>query len=252
VTSLDDDIFVLRSHSRQVEVYNARTFALQRSIALPAMILQSRSLTACARNNCLYASDGHKNAIHRVRLSGVNAVKMWSVAEDPAGLSVNKAHNVVVACRGADKIQEYTTRGTLVREISLEHAGVTDPWHAVQLSTGDYVVSHCTSPGVVIVVGVDGQVVHSYDQSQSSDVEPMDDPRSLAVTKNGDVLVADDSNYRILSMNSSLSSAQVLSLSVDDGIQYPCGLCLDELRGRLYVSEWCGERRVLVFDNVRL
>jgi len=169
---------------------------------------------------------------------------------DPAGLSVNRAHNVVVACCGDNKLQEYTTHGSLVREICLQ-AGVTSPWHAVQLSSGDYVVSQW-SPSVVSVVGVNGQVRHSYGQSQTSDVGQMKIPAGLAVTKNDDILVADSGNNRILSMNSSLSSIQELTLPVDGGIRQPVGLCLDETRGRLYVGEWGGSHRVLVFDNVKV
>ena len=94
-------------------------------------------------------------------------------------------------------------------------------------------VSHQTSPGVVSVVGVDGQVRHSYGQSQTSGVGQMKCPRGLAVTKNDDILVTDQDNNRILSMNSSLSSVQELTLPVDGGIQGPYCLCLDESRGRL-------------------
>ena len=174
-------------------------------------------------------------------------MKQWSVASRPAGLSVNKEHNVVVACYGADKLQEYTTHGTLVREMSLQQVGLTDPWHALQLSTGDYVVSHSTSPGAVSVVGVDGNVVCRYHPTQTSNIGQMQDPGSLAVTKNGDVLVADDDNERIVSVDSSLRYAQVLALPVDVVIAYPCSLCLDESRGRLYVSEH-GKDRLLVFE----
>ena len=71
------------------------------------------------------------------------------------------------------------------------------------------------------------------------------------MTKNDDILVADIDNNRILSMNSSLSSAQQLTLPVDDDIQVPRGLCLDESRGRLYVGEFGGSYRVLVFDGIR-
>jgi len=74
-------------------------------------------------------------------------------------------------------------------------------------------------------------------------------PASLAVTKNDDILVADEDN-RILLINSSLGSIQELALSVDGGIHWPWGLCLDESRGRLYIGEWSGEYRVLVFDSV--
>jgi len=252
VASLGDDVFVVRLSSKQVEVYDAVTLTLQRHIAVPGLDSLC-GLVTCPNNNCLYASDF--NYIHRVELSGSNAVKKWSVAGSPGGLSVNVAHNLVVACRGAcrgaNKLQEYTTHGSLVREICLQ-SGVTDPWHAIQLSTGDYVVSQFTSPGVVSVVGVDGHVIHSYGQSQTSDVGQMKNPSSLAVTKNDYILVADHYNNRILSINRSTGCVQELALSVDGGIQQPLGLCLDESRGRLYVSEWIGQYRVLVFGGVWL
>jgi len=247
VASLGDDVFVMRWRCEQVEVYDAETFTLQRHITV-GLGERSWGLAACAHYKCLYVSDSAHDSIHRAELSGSSAVNQWSVARDPTGLSVNKAHNVVVACCEADKIQEYTTHGDLVREICLQQAGVTLPYHAIQLSTGHYVVSQYTSPGVVSVVGVDGQVVRSYRPY----VGQMRKPSSLAVTKNDDILVADSYNDRILSITSSLSSAQQLTLPVHDGIQDPCGLCLDESRGRLYVGEFGGRFRLFVFDGVRL
>jgi len=252
VTSLGNEVFVLRwEWSGQVEVYDASTFTLERNITVPGSGSRpSFGLAACAHYKCLYVSDDRNN-IHRAELSGSSAVKKWSVASGPIGLSVNKEHNVVVAC-SLHKIQEYTTHGALVREISLRQAGVTRPRHAVQLSTGDYVVSEWKSPGAVSVVGIDGRVVLRYCPSPSSDVGEMNHPAGLAVTKNDDILVADACNSRILLVNSSLSSTRKLALPVDDGIQEPWGLCLDESRGRLYVGEYRGSCRVLVFDGVRL
>jgi len=194
VTSLDDDVFVVRFSSQHVEVYDAKTFTLQGHIAVQRLGSSTYGMTACARNKCLYLSDYENPSVHRVELSGSNAAKKWYVAKGPIGLSVNVAHNLVVVCRAANKIQEYTTHGSLVREICLQ-AGMTYPWHAIQLSTGDYVVSQWTSPGVVSVVGVDGQVIRSYGQSETSDVGQMKNPASLAVTKNDDILVADQSNH---------------------------------------------------------
>jgi len=273
VTSLGNEVFVLRLPSQQqVEVYDASTFTLQRNITVPGLGGRSYGLAACAHYKCLYVSDDNhsSSSIHRAELSGSSAVKKWSVANGPRGLSVNKEQNVVVACLWADKIQEYTTHEALVREISLVQAGVKRPWHAVQLSTGDYVVSEwespgafqlstgdyvvseCESPGAVSVVGIDGRVVRRYCPSWSSDMGDMSYPTGLAVTKNDDILVADEDNSRILLVNSSLSSARKLALPVDDGIQRPGGLCLDESRGRIYVGENGGNYRVLVFDGVRL
>jgi len=251
VTSLGDDVFVARYNSQQVEVYDAVTLTLQRRLTVSRHGSWLTGLAACPNNNCLYASDNNNNSVHRVELSGRNAVKKWSVARHPAGLSVNNEHNLIVACCGADKLQEYTTHGSLVREICLQ-AGVTRPHHAIQLSTGDYVVSQYTSPGVVSVVGVDGQVVRSYGQPQTSDERQMKYPTSLAVTMNDDILVADQDNNRILSISSSLGSIQELAVPVDVGICWPRRLCLDETRGRLYVGEWGGAHRVLVFGDIHL
>jgi len=250
MTSLNDEVFILRWTIRQVLVYDARTFALQRSISIPSANCLW-GLAACAHHKCLYVSDGVCNSfIHRVELSDGNPLTTWSVASSPRGLSVNDAHNVVVACYGANKIQEYTTHGTLVREISQE-ACVMSPFHAIELSTGHYVVSKFMSPGAVSVVGLDGQVVTSYCPSITSDVGTMLYPKSLAVTKNENILVVDRDNDRILLINHSLSTAQQLDLPVSDELHVPWSLCLDESMGRLYIGEGGGSHRVLVYDGVR-
>jgi len=256
VTSLGDDVFVVRLRSKQVEVYDAKTCTFQRHVIIPGLGVKHDGpwgLAACAHHQCLYVSERSGNhRVHRAELTGSNAVKEWSVADGPTGLSVNKAHNVVVACSFCEEfnVQEYTTHGTLVREISQQNA-LTSPWHAVQLSTGDYVVSQYIS-GEVSVVGEDGQVVRRYRPSHSSGFGKMNSPQSLAVTKNDDIFVADTDNNRILSLNSSMSCAHELALPVDGGIGCPYGLCLDESRGRLYIGEYSGQRRVLVFDGVKM
>jgi len=254
VTSLGNEVFVVRVHSQQqVGVYDANIFTLQRNITVPELGAELTALAACAHYKCLYVAHSQHKSIHRAELSGSSAVKKWSVASISTGLSVNKEHNVVVASAWENNIQEYTTHGALVREISLGQASVRGPWHAVQLSTGDYVVSECKSPGgAVSVVGVDGQVVRRYCPSPSSDIGEMNTPTGLAVTKNDDILVADAWNSRILLVNSSLSSARELALPVDDAIEKPWSLCLDESRGRLYVGESTEYRLVSVLDGVRL
>jgi len=67
------------------------------------------------------------------------------------------------------------------------------------------------------------------------------------VTRNDQILIADQLNKRIVLMDRSLSSVRQLALSLSE---LPCSICLDETRGRLYVGEWGGQHRVLVFDGV--
>jgi len=252
VTSLGDNVFV--AQSQIVEVYDAETFTLQRRIAVPGLHLSSNGFAVCSVYQCMYVYIAYnRSRIHRIELSGRNAVKKWSVTSK-AGLSVNKSHNLVVAFWRENKLQEYTTHGCLVREICLQ-SGVTHPWHAIQLSSGHYVVSQHTSPGAVSVVGVDGQVIRSYGPSQTSDVGQMECPSSLAVTKNDDILVADEDNNRLLLIVRSTGCVQELDLSIIDSAMYATsGLCLDESRGRLYVGGKCDGvfDRVFVFDNVNL
>jgi len=243
LTSLGDHVFAVRWFGRRVEVYDSsdNTFPPLRHIAVPGLDY-CHGLAACDHHRCLYVSDGYHHSVHRVELSGSSDDKKWPVSREPRGLSVNTAQNVVVACCGANVLQEFTTHGTLVREICLQ--GLTNPWQAVQLSSGHYAVSQFTSSGLVGVVAADGQVLRSC--GKTSDAEQLRYPKSLAVTKNDDILVADDLNNRVLTMNgSSLSSVEQLVLPVDGGMQESWALCLDEQRRRLYVGE---QNRLMVFD----
>ena len=89
-------MFVVRYDSQQVEVYDAVTLTLQRHIAVHGLGSTPSGSVACPNNNCLYASDWNGDSIHRVELSGSNAVKKWSVARRPAG-SVSE-HRSQLSC----------------------------------------------------------------------------------------------------------------------------------------------------------
>jgi len=248
VTSLDDRVYVVRQYKKEVEIYDAATLTLGRRLPVPRISHGASGIAACPRNKCIYLSDWYDPSIHRVDLS-TDAVNEWSVAERPRGLSVNRDHNLLMACSHDKKLQEYTTGGRLVREICLL---VGSPWHAIQLSTGDYVVSHRESPGVVSVVGVDGGLLRRYEPSSSSDVGPIHYPSSLAVTKHGDILVTDRGNNRILAINSSLTRAQLFPIPADIELQEPLALYLDETRDRLYIGEMTARQRrarVIVLNN---
>ena len=108
VTSLGDDVFVVRSNGQQrIEVYDANTFTLQRHITVPGLVGYSSGLAACPYNNCLYASDSlfNNNSIHRVDLSGSSEVMKWSVARSPRGLSLNSEHNLLVLSQDDRRLQ---------------------------------------------------------------------------------------------------------------------------------------------------
>jgi len=252
VTSVGLDLFVLRVPSQQrIEVFESVTFQSRPSLVIPDLsdrIWWGHAMAACEFNKCLYVSDGAK-CVHRVPLD-TEPAKNWFVDGGPTGLSVNGSHNVLVTCLESNKIREYTAAGDLVRIICLA-ASVKMPWHAVQLTSSQLVVSHSTPVANIIRVDFQGHVVLSF---QSTDRLPGTitqniEPKQLAVLKNGRILAADKANNRIVVLNSTLSSSYDLSLPVRGGIKEPLCVHVDELRGRLYISE-SEKGRILVFNNV--
>jgi len=250
VASLGDDVFVVRQISQQkIEVFDAKTFTLQRHITVPELGDMSCGLAVCPHNNCLYASDCEHDRVHRAELSGSNPVVIkWSVANSPAGLSVNSEHNLLVVSQGEKKLQIFTTHGTLLQNIQLQ-ADIKRPWHAAQLPTGQFLVSHRRSLHRVCLVGVDGAVVRSYGGQKGSQLTQMNYPAGLSVDREGRVLVADRDNKRLLVIDQSLSSAHEMSVCVDRGLKDPSSLWYDQSRRRLSIGEWSG-RRVIVIDNM--
>jgi len=250
VTSLGDDVFVVCINSQQkIEVYDAKNFTFQRHITVPRLAV-CLGIVVCPYNNCLYASDFFYDSVHRVDLSGSNAVMKWSVAGSPAGLSVNSEHNLLVVSQAERKLQIFTTHGNLLQNIQLQ-ADIEYPHHAVQLPTGQFLVSHgLGSLHRVCLVGVDGAVVRSYGGQEGSELTQLNCPTGLSVDREGRVLVADRFDNRLLVIDESLSSAHEMSVSVDSGLKGPHSLWYDQSRRRLYIGEERG-RRLIVIDNLK-
>jgi len=249
VTSLGDDVFVVRyDESQQVEVYDAVTFTLQRRLSVPGFGL-AFGLAACASNNCLYASDYSNNRVRRVELSGSNAVTRWSVGRGPRGLTVNSAKNVLVVIGDERQLQQFTTHGTLLQTIQLQ-TDIEIPRQVVELSNGQFVISHAGTHHRVCLLDVKGAVVRSYGGTPGSQLTEMNWPAGLAVDKHGSILVADRDNNRLLVLDRSLTSAREMSVSVDGGLKGPFNLWYYKSRGRLYIGEWSGQR-VIIIDQLK-
>jgi len=201
VTSLGEELFVFRPSSAHIDVYNVTTFAVARQLSLGASINPRYWNKLAASNNCVCASDFDANKVYRVELTGSNTLSSWSVGScNPIGLSVNSVGNVLVACNGANKIQEYTTTGSLVREISLQ-SDVVGPLNVVQLSNNQFGVTHSGgSPRLdrYCVVGLNGTAVKCYGGSAGSGVGQLNGSFGLTLNEYGTVFIGDTFNSRSL------------------------------------------------------
>ena len=212
-------------------------------------------MTSCVHYLCIFIADYVVKCIHRLDSQG-EAATQWPVNDIPWTLSVNTAHNLLVTCDEVHKIKEFSSHGDLLREITLPD-DVINPFHAIQLTSGHFVVCHggLNDPvHHVCMITADGrQIVHSHGGQQGSSTGQYKNPRHLAVDSSDCVLVADTNNHRVKLFSPTLSYIRDVVRS-DLLIGLPWRLCLHEQSHRLYVAdnEWKSGRltvgHVVVFS----
>jgi len=158
------------------------------------------------------------------------------------GLSLTSTDNVLVTLGDTKQLNEYTPDGRLMREISLD-SSIEHPWHSVQLSGDWFVVSHGWSGSLnrVCIVDTSGRIIQCYGGASGSGLGQLDVPRHLAVDGHGNVLVADQSNNRVVILSPSLIRLGYIKISGLEMSQ-PWPLHLDKLTHRLYIGEWLSGR----------
>ena len=241
ITSLGDKVFLLRlkAGGDQVEVYDVITYCFLRYITV-TNIRGFVDMTSCEHYHCMYIADHVIMCIHRVDAQG-GTTTQWPVNDKPTGLSVTKAHNVLVTCRVVCKIKEFSSHGVLQREVTLPD-DVINPWHTIQLTSGQYVVCHGSralgdAVNRVCVMSADcTHIIHSHGGQRGSDTGQYYGPRHLAVDDNEFVFVVDIINRRVTLLSPTLNYIrQVVSR---DKLKWdPWGLHLDVQRRRLYVVD---------------
>jgi len=237
VTSLANEIFLLRRKERdQVEVYDVITYRLQRCLTVPN-IRGITDMTSCEHYHCLYIGDNIGECVHRLDLHG--KATQWRVNE-PWGLSVNAAHNVIVTCRYAGRIKECSSHGDLLRELTLPD-DVINPQHTIQSRSGQFIVCHGARGDPihrVCMISADGRrhIVHSHGGQRGSDIDEYDVPSHLAVDNNEYVYVADDNNRRVTLLSPTLNYIRQI-VSSDKLKWYPTKLYLDVQSRCLYVTD---------------
>lgn len=244
VACVGDELFVLRRANVCIEVYDANTFSLRRTVRIKSKCTgELRAMTSCTTNRCIYVSEWERRIIYRIFVSGAVSISRWKIHDWPRGLSVNTANNLLVTCSFASEgnILEFTIRGLLVRSIKLQ-PDITIPVHALEIDRGLYAVCHigCSNHRVCLV-DADGNVVTSFGHKYGSDIGQLNMPRYLAVGKKKSVIVADKQNNRLVLLNADFTLSRYMAGPGLD-LSGPVALHLDASRNRLYVGEWEGGR----------
>ena len=249
VTVLFDQVFVVRQVTREVEVYDLNTLNLTSRLPVDGLVYP-KDLTSSNKFRCLYISDWRGREIHRVELGG--ATTRWKVNDLPFGLSVmpDPDFHLLVTCGEARKLKEFKTNGHLVREILLQE-DLVHAFHAIQFD-GQFIVSHGWDSDPlnrICIVNSTGHVTRCYGGPPGSAAGQLNVPRYLAVDGEGNVIVADWNNERVLLLNKTLDYVGDLVSTHNSGKSElrPRRLCLAVSRGRLFVADG-GQNDVLVFQ----
>jgi len=247
ITVLDSELFAVirvRGGAKQVSVYNINNSSLTRNISITGSS-HLRAIVVSPRYNCLYISDSRLKVVHRYNFYN-NVITNWSVGECCWGLSLTSTDNVLVTVWGIKQIKEYTSNGLLMREISLD-SSIVHPQHSIQLSSDRFVVSHGWTGLLhrVCLVDTSGRIIQCYGRAEGSDVGQLNQPRHLAVDGNGNVLVADQGNNRVVLFSPSLTHLGYIE-TPGHQLNKPWALHLDELTHRLYIGESTSTGRVFV------
>jgi len=237
VTSLAGELYLLRLKGRdQVEVYDVISYRLLRRLTVPD-IPHVTDMTSCECYRCVYIGDTKGKCVFRLDAQG--AVTRWTVSDEPGGLSVNAAHNVIVACRYVHKIKEFSSHGDLLRELTLPD-DIINPWHAIQTRSGQFIVCHSDrgdSVHRVCVMSADGRdIVHSHGGQPGSGLDQYNGPCHLAVDDNEFVFVADSGNRRVTLWSPTLQYVRQVVLR-DQLKGEPDRLYLDTQRRLLYITD---------------
>ena len=243
LTSFGDCLFVLLMPSQEeVKVYDIESFEEREPIHVNGL-KDGSGLTSCIKNMCLYVSDNAEehNAVHKIELTNDNRIVSWTVGSRPSGLSINISCHLIVACNNNLAIQEYKPDGTFVREISLR----AKPIHAIQLTSGYFVVSCGWSNDDVVKVDSEGEVVVSYSHTIKSASPSLFSyqRRLIADEKHDCILVADCYHNRIVII-SLLKDSRVFKYG--EFAQPSCLYC-DESRNLLVVGDLKG--RIFIFNS---
>ena len=254
MTILAGEMYLLRNKEHdQVEVYDVINYRLQRclSVASSHCLID---MTSSEHYLCIYIAEPGVDCIHRLDSQGKAATR-WPVNDMPWGLSVNTAHSLLVTCgyMYLHKIKEFSSHGDLLREITLPD-DVIHPAHAIQLTSGHFVVCHGEFNDPVhrvCMITADGrQIVHSHGGQRGPATGQCDYPCHLALDSSECVLVADSGNRRVKLLSPTLS--YIRDVVPSDLLKWrPCRLCLDERSHHLYVAdnEFMGNSgRVVVFS----
>ena len=184
ITSSNAELFLVRSYSPHIEVYDMETMVHRRKIKVKGLL---DGWDIVAHLNVLYVSEFDAKLIHVIQLSDGTSSR-WSVNSRGMRMSLNEKGNVVVASEYPDIIFEYTPTGSCVRKIQVDaiDRNIQGLRHAIQLDDDRFLICHATAKTHrVCIIDSNGKMLRSYGGRTGSLIGQMNHPCYLAFDGKG-------------------------------------------------------------------
>lgn len=257
LTILDEELFVVTEECSEIEVFGSTKFNSIRQWKQKELV-NPKDIVSCSRNKCLYIFDCKdqckSNEIFRIEPNG-EVIKKWSTGDDwGESMSVTREGNIILALYKISRLLIYSPDGKC-EKIDLP-SEICNPLHAMQLTNGDFLVSHGFHRGdqhrVCLIDAKNKKIKKSFGKVSGKTFKQLDCPSHLAIDEFGSVFVCDRRNVRVLLLDSDLKlNREILSKEIvskqEHKLRWPWRILLDETNSRLLLVENWGSGRVSAF-----
>lgn len=196
-------------------------------------------------NDILYVADGRNDRIARYSFPAtawVDPIKPTGSSDpgaflDPSGIAPLPDGGFLVADTGADRIQRFDAKGTLVSVFATAGAGAVDAPYGIVVA-GEEVFVADSANNRIQVFTTSGSHVRTLGGAGTG-AGQFSQPTALAVDGDGNLLVADTNNHRVQRIAS--QTGAWLQTIAEGGVTNPRGVAVDAA-GTVFVADTGGHR----------
>jgi len=239
---IKDNLTIIRDSATHVEVYDVRGRNDWIGKLEVAGMTGPYDMVGSDDSRSLFITDWFDwSNIATVSTKAQNQVGRFPLGENftVVGMAATKStttntadSDVVVTCTQSLKIKEFTKFGEVVRQIQIP-SGITQPRHTIKLTSGKgYAVCHGYGPvdkHRVCLLDNSGTETDCFGDVAGSGKDRLDVCARIAEDDNGDIIVADRNNKRVILLsnkNGKLKFVQEI-LREKDGLNGPIRVFID-------------------------
>ena len=244
VAWLEENIYVVHESSNIVSVHPDQESidgSKDGNIELEGM-KDPYDMVAIKLSRSIFISDRGNRCLWRIQMPG-REISRWEVDGEPYRMSISSS-DVLVVCVFRDRhhLNLYRSSDVMLIESILRPTGIKTLNHAVQLSNGNFIISHSMDdPDVFLIseLSVDGRkFIRSFDPRSFASIG-LDGwmPRYLSIDEDGNIFIADYRHDRVVLLHSRWTDVQILLNRDQHSIESPSRLCYIREKQQLIVGQ---------------